>query len=128
MVAKKMAGKKVKLDSRPTLFSTQGDAQNHYNQIAQNIYESKTIIHSGQNFEELKEIFIKYCQYSNYESGKFANLEIIGFKGVQTVRENYGQHVTTICFAVIFSNQQEQEFSVRKAIKAIADYQKSNQP
>ncbi|MFV5442391.1 hypothetical protein [Acinetobacter oleivorans] len=117
-----MAAKKVKLDSRPIVFSTQGDAQNHYNQIAQNIYESKSIIHSGQDFEELKEIFIKYCQYTNYESGEFANLEIIGFKGVQTVRENYGKYITTICFSVIFSNQHEQEFSVRKAI---ADYQKS---
>lgn len=118
-----MTAKKVFLDSRSNPFSTQGKAQEYYNQIAKNLHASDITLENGQDFDELKEIYIKYCQYTHYELDRLNQFAIIGFKGVQTIRENLGKHVTTICLAVIFSDNTTEEFSVKAAIKEIATKQ-----
>lgn len=104
-------------------FPKQGEAQDHYNQLAKNLHASGNMISSGADFEELKEIYTLYCQYTNYELERLEQYSIVGFKGVSTARENSGAYSTTICLAVIFSNDLVVEFSVKDAIKEIATKQ-----
>ncbi|WP_298807760.1 hypothetical protein [uncultured Psychrobacter sp.] len=110
-----MVAKTLTLKNRGFTFSTQGEAQRYYSKIIKELYEGKDLLCDGEDFEDLKEIYFLYCEYTNYKIPS----EIKAFKGVRNI-ESYN----TICAAVILDEENEELFSTDKAIKEIADRQK----
>ncbi|AMN67626.1 hypothetical protein [Psychrobacter sp. P11G5] len=110
-----MVAKTLTLKNRNFTFSTQGEAQKYYYDIIKKLHKNNDTLSDGKDFEDLKEIYFLYCEYTNY---KIPN-KIKAFEGVENT-ENYN----TICAAVIFDEENKELFSTDKAIKEIADRQK----
>jgi len=115
-----MATKTVTIENKDYIFSTQKEAQQYYNGIVKELYDTELTLANGQDFEDLKWIYTAYCGYTNYQLDRLENTDIIGFKGVKTVRQNSGQYIPTECCAVVFSDGTEEEFFTDRAIKEIA--------
>lgn len=113
-----MAAKTVTIESKDYVFNTLKEAQKYYDAIVKELYDAKLTLTTGQDFEDLKWIYTTYCDYN--KSAQLTESEIIGFKGISTVREKSGQYIPTECCAVIFSNGNEGEFFTDKALKEIA--------
>ncbi|WP_350562161.1 hypothetical protein [Psychrobacter sp. CAL346-MNA-CIBAN-0220] len=119
-----MAAKTVTIESKDYVFSTLKEAQKYYDAIVKELYDAKLILSVGQDFDDLKWIYTSYCNYTHYKLERLTESDITSFKGVRTVIQNGGKYIPTECCAVIFSNGSEEEFSVTKAIKEIANHQK----
>lgn len=117
-----MAAKTVTIESKDYVFNTLKEAQKYYDAIVKELYDAKLTLTTGQDFEDLKWIYTTYCGYN--KSAPLTESEIIGFKGISTVREKGGQYIPTECCAIIFSdgssNCTEEEFFTDKALKEIA--------
>ncbi len=118
-----MAAKTVTIESKDYVFDTLKEAQRYYYAIVKELYDAKLTLVTGQDFEDLKWIYTSYCRYTKHNVARLKEFDIIGFKGVKTVRQNGGQYVSTECCAVVFSDETEEEFSTDKAIKEIANQQ-----
>ena len=112
-----MAAKTVTIESKDYVFNTLKEAQKYYDAIVEELFSAKLTLTTGQDFEDLKWIYSTYCQYTKQNIDQ---LDIIGFKGIKTVREKGGQYIPTECCAIIFSDGTEEEFFTDKAIKEIA--------
>ena len=119
-----MAAKTVTIESKDYVFNTLKEAQKYYDAIVKELYDAKLTLTTGQDFEDLKWIYNTYCHYTKQNLDKLSNSDIIGFKGISTVREKSGQYIPTECCAIIFSdnssNLTEEEFFTDKALKEIA--------
>ena len=115
-----MAGKTVTIESKDYVFSTLKEAQKYYDAVVKELYDAKLILSTGQDFEDLKWIYTAYCNYTNHNVDRLKESDIVGFKGISTVRQNGGQYIPTECCAIIFSDNTEEEFFTDKAIKEIA--------
>ncbi|TQI77334.1 hypothetical protein FHU10_5267 [Serratia fonticola] len=74
-------------------------------------------IREGQLFEELRELYTRYCEITDYPLG---NREIYAFSVDYETRhtnQNYGTH---LCYWVQFSPKDRLSFSVREAVDEIA--------
>lgn len=118
-----MVARTVTIENKDYIFSTQKEAQQYYKGLVKELYNTDLTLVNGQDFEDLKWIYISYCDYTNYQSDRLKESDIIGFKGVITVQKNSGKYIPTECCAVVFSDRTEEEFSTDKAIKAIATKQ-----
>ena len=119
-----MAAKTVTIESKDYVFNTLKEAQNYYDAIVKELYNAKLTLTTGQDFEDLKWIYSTYCKYTKHNLDKLSESDIIGFKGISTVREKGGQYIPTECCAIIFSdsssNCTKEEFFTDKALKEIA--------
>ncbi|WP_198330038.1 hypothetical protein [Psychrobacter cibarius] len=119
-----MAAKTVTIESKDYVFSTLKEAQKYYDAIVKELYNAKLTLTTGQDFEDLKWIYTTYCSYTNHNVDRLKESDIIGFKGIRTIREKGGQYIPTECCAIIFSdsssNLTEEEFFTDKALKEIA--------
>ena len=113
-----MAAKTVTIESKDYVFNTLKEAQKYYDAIVKELYDAKLTLTTGQDFEDLKWIYTTYCDYN--KSARLIESEIIGFKGISTVREKGGQYIPTECCAIVFSDGSEEEFFTDKALKEIA--------
>lgn len=117
-----MAAKTVTIESKDYVFNTLKEAQKYYDAIVKELYDAKLTLTTGQDFEDLKWIYTTYCDYN--KSARLIESEIIGFKGISTIREKGGQYIPTECCAIVFSdgssNCTEEEFFIDKALKEIA--------
>ncbi|MER1973827.1 hypothetical protein ACTXJ2_12355 [Psychrobacter alimentarius] len=115
-----MAAKTVTIESKDYVFNTLKEAQKYYDAIVKELYDAKLTLTEGQDFEDLKWIYSTYCGYTKHNLDKLGEYDIIGFKGIRTIREKGGQYMPTECGAIIFSDGSEEEFYTDKAIKEIA--------
>ena len=115
-----MAAKTVTIESKDYVFNTLKEAQKYYDTIVKELYDAKLTLTTGQDLEDLKWIYTTYCSHTNYNVDRLKEFDIVGFKGISTVRQNGGQYIPTKCCAVIFSDGTEEEFFTDKAIKEIA--------
>ena len=119
-----MTAKTVTIESKDYVFSTLKEAQKYYDAIVKELYDAKLILTKGQDFEDLKWIYTTYCGYTNQNSDKLSDFDIVGFKGISTVQQKGGQYIPTECCSIIFSDGSskctEEEFFTDKAIKEIA--------
>lgn len=74
----------------------------------------------GSDFDVLRELYVKYCEYTDWPMPA----EPIAFYARNIGRGTGGQGGTTQGFVVKFSDGSEQEFSARRAVTAIAKKQK----
>lgn len=110
--------KPIKLDCRSNSFDTKGEAEQYYLDKREEVAAAPDgLLTFGQLFLELKEIYEKYCEYTNWPILG----EVIGFSMGNTVRENNETWSTTQCFSVHFSNEEQAEFSIRRALTKIAN-------
>ena len=115
-----MVAKTVTIESKDYVFNTLKEAQKYYDGIVKELFEANLTLTTGQDFEDLKWIYTTYCGYTKHNLGKLADFNIIGFKGIRTIREKGGQYMPTECCAIVFSDGSEEEFYTDKAIKEIA--------
>ena len=115
-----MATKTVKIESKDYVFNTLKEAQKYYDAIVKELFEANLTLTTGQDFEDLKWIYTTYCSYTKHNLVKLSEYDIIGVKGIRTIREKGGQYVPAECCVIIFSDGSEAEFYTDKAIKEIA--------
>ena len=118
-----MAAKTVTIESKDYVFNTLKEAQKYYDAIIKELYDTKLILTTGQDFDDLKWIYTSHCSYINHNVDRLKESDIVGFKGISTVQLKGGQYIPTECGAVIFSDGTEEEFFTDKAIKEIASQQ-----
>ena len=101
-------------------FERQGDAVDYFNNQKVELLPEGTI-ENGELFESLKDVYERYCDNSpGYElNGRL----ITGFSVTYEKRHVEGAWATHPCFKVHFSNDELRPFSIKKAIKSLADNQ-----
>ena len=115
-----MAAKTVTVESKDYVFNTLKEAQKYYDAIVKELFEANLTLTTGQDFEDFKWIYSTYCGYTKHNLNKLGEYDIIGVKGIRTIREKGGQYTPTECCAIIFSDGSEEEFYIDKALKEIA--------
>jgi len=98
-------------------FSSQKAAEEFFYKIRDaNIESNGENIVDGADFDILRELYVKYCEYTNYHMSAAP----IAFYARNIARGAGGKGGTTQGFVAKFADGKEEEFSARKAIKAIA--------
>ena len=115
-----MAAKTVTIESKDYVFNTLKEAQKYYDAIVKELFEANLTLTTGQDFEDFKWIYSTSCGYTKHNLNKLGEYDIIGVKGIRTIREKGGQYTPTECCAIIFSDGSEEEFYIDKALKEIA--------
>ncbi|WP_105257910.1 hypothetical protein [Pseudoalteromonas sp. T1lg88] len=99
-------------------FETQGDVVAFFNSQKQELLPDGPIT-EGELFDMLKDLYERYC---NNSPGYELNGRLIeGFIVAYEKRQNNGSWSTTACFKVHFSNGEIRPFSIKKAVKSVAD-------
>lgn len=101
-------------------FPSQKAANEFFYQIRDANIAKKGDITFGSEFDVLRELYVKYCEYTDWPMPA----EPTAFYARNIGRGTGSQGGTTQGFVVKFSNGSEQEFSARKAVSAIANKQK----
>lgn len=94
-------------------FSSKTSANDHYMGLRDSI-DGK--IESGDLFEELKELYKRYCEATNWN---IEGREITHFVVDYELRSVDRQHVQHKCYKVGFSNKEVRPFSIKKALNTI---------
>lgn len=97
-------------------FKSKKAAVRHFMDQCEAVKESGPI-REGQLFEELRELYTRYCELTKWELG---NREIYAFSVDYDPRhtdQNYGSY---LCYWVQFSPKDRLSFSVREAVDEIA--------
>lgn len=115
-----MSAKTVTIESKDYVFNTLKAAQKYYDTIIKELFEANLTLTIGQDFEDLKWIYTTYCGYAKHNLEKLSEFDIVGVKGIRTIREKGGQYLPTECSVIIFSDNSEEAFYTDKAIKEIA--------
>lgn len=97
-----MAAKTVTIESKDYVFNTLKEAQKYYDAIVKELFDATLTLTKGQDFEDLKWIYSTYCGYTKHNLDKLGEYDIIGVKGIRTIREKGGQYMPTECCAIIF--------------------------
>lgn len=118
-----MTAKTVTIHSKDFVFPTLKAAQKYYKALVKELYDAKLTLTTGQDFDDLTWIYSTYCQYTTHQLERLDHIDIVGFKGVNSIRQNGGQYIPTECCAVIFADGTEEEFLTDKIIKEIASKQ-----
>ena len=105
-----MAAKTVTIESKDYVFNTLKEAQKYYDAIVKELFEANLTLTTGQDFEDLKWIYRTYCSYTKHNLVKLGEYDIIGVKGIRTIREKGGQYVPTECCVIIFLMVAKQSF------------------
>lgn len=100
------------------IFPTQKAAEEFFYKIRDESIAKGGEITASREFDLLHELYVKYCEYTSWP---------VPSDPIAFCARNIGRGVganggTTQGFVVKFSNGKEQEFSARKAIKAIANH------
>lgn len=112
-----MAAKPVILTDKA--FKKKGDAEKYYLDKRQDVALAGKLTDTGDAlFQELKEIYQRYCTLTHWP---MKGDVIDGFSVGNTVRQNDNSWVTTKCYTVWFDNGENDEFSIPKALTAIAN-------
>lgn len=98
------------------IFSSLADAERFFYGIRDKNLASGGDITDSVEFELLRELYSKYCEYTDWPLPGVP----IAFYARNIGRGNSGGGGTTQGFVVRFSIEKEQEFSARKAIAAVA--------
>lgn len=98
-------------------FISQKAAEEFFYQIRDANIASSGDIASGADFDVLRELYVKYCEYTNWAMPA----EPVAFYARNIGRGSGAHGGTTQGFVVKFSDGKEKEFSAKKAVKAIAD-------
>ncbi len=103
------------LKIRQLEFTSITKATNHFMDQREKV-NAEGPVTAGDLFEELKELYARYCEVSpGWElNGRNIVAFIVDYELRQNVR--YAQH---LCFKVVFSNKEVRPFSVKEAVKAI---------
>lgn len=111
-----MAAKPVVLAGRT--FDRKGDAETYYLDQSKQLAGSKEILKEGALFSELKEIFDRYCEYTEHSVPG----EAVAFSADNKTTEVNGRFLTTVCYYVHFSDKSIDDFSIKKALTSIANH------
>jgi hypothetical protein len=106
-----------KLKVLDQIFSSQKDAEAFFYQIRDNNFGAATDIAASKDFDLLRELYVKYCECTGWPMSE----DPVAFCVRNIGRGSGASGGTTQGFVVKFSNGTEQEFSARKAIRAIAN-------
>lgn len=98
-------------------FPSQKAAEEFFYKIRDALITKGLDITNGADFDVLRELYVKYCECTNWAMPG----EPVAFYARNIGRGVGGLGGTTQGFVVKFSQGAEQEFSARKAIKAIAN-------
>ncbi|EGQ9322237.1 hypothetical protein LT010_12330 [Vibrio cholerae] len=102
---------KVKLHNRA--FNSKTSAKEYYMELRAQI-DGK--IEGGELFEELKELYERYCKATEWNiDGRYITHFIVEYE----LRVINGQHAQHKCYKVCFSNNETRPFSIEKALRAI---------
>lgn len=101
------------LDQR---FSSQKEAEEFFYDIRDKNLASGGDITSSVDFDLLRELYVKYCKYTNWPMPA----DPVAFYTRNIARGVGSSGGTTQGFVVKFNDGSEQEFSAKKAIKAVA--------
>ena len=94
-------------------FNSKKDANEYYMNLRESI-DGK--IEQGELFEELKELYERYCEATNWNiEGRQIKDFIVDYE-LRTNGGNYAQHK---CYKVTFTNNETRPFSIKKALVAI---------
>ncbi|CAH8192552.1 MULTISPECIES: hypothetical protein [Vibrio] len=94
-------------------FRSKKSANEHYMNLRDSITGA---IEDGELFEELKELYIKYCDATKWNNeGRIIKNFIVGYEP----RVFSGKYVQYKCYKVNFSNNETRPFSIQKALNAI---------
>ncbi|EJG1725514.1 hypothetical protein ACLINW_003178 [Vibrio parahaemolyticus] len=94
-------------------FHSKKSANEHYMDLRDSI-DGK--IENGDLFEELKDLYERYCEATNWNiDGRSIKHFIVDYE----LRTIGGQHVQHKCYKVEFSNSETRPFSIKKALSAI---------
>lgn len=97
-------------------FASQAKANEYFYKIRDDYWLSKAVIKDSPIFDRLKSLYEQYCQCTNWPiPGK-----PVSFRVKNIGRGSGSSGGTSQGFAVTFDNGEEQEFSAKEAIKAIA--------
>ncbi|MCX8984267.1 hypothetical protein [Citrobacter portucalensis] len=111
-----MAAKPIVLANRT--FNRKGDAETYYLDQSKQLANSKEVLTEGKLFSELKEIFDRYCEYTEYATPS----EAVAFSAKNKKTEVNGRFLTNICYYVHFSDKSFDDFSIKKALTCIANH------
>ncbi|ELX7028059.1 hypothetical protein U1K26_000896 [Salmonella enterica] len=111
-----MAAKPVVLTGRT--FDRKGDAETYYLDQSKRLAESKEVLKEGELFSELKEIFERYCEYTEYSIPG----EVVAFSAGNKTTEVNSRFLTNTCYYVHFSDNSMDDFSIKKALTSIANH------
>ncbi|MFK4131956.1 hypothetical protein ACI2KR_06630 [Pseudomonas luteola] len=103
-------------------FSTQKEAETFFYNIRDQNVGSGSDISNSPEFEMFKDLYLKYCEYTNWAVPS----EPIAFYARNIGRGVGSAGGTTQGFVVKFSDGSETEFSVRRAIREVAKKQSSS--
>ncbi|OOF28592.1 hypothetical protein [Salinivibrio proteolyticus] len=100
------------------LFKTQADAISYFKEH-KDVLLSGDMIHEGELYESLKDVYLKYCNNSpGYElNGRVITGFSVGFEK----RNNNGVWASHPCYKVHFSNDEVRPFSINKAVKSASE-------
>ncbi|TKF20760.1 hypothetical protein FCV43_13125 [Vibrio genomosp. F6] len=102
---------KVILQNRT--FKSKASANEYYMGLRDSIDEK---IEQGDLFEELKEMYERYCKATDWNmEGRQVKNFIVDYE-LRTTGTTYAQHK---CYKVTFSNNETRPFSINKALRAI---------
>lgn len=97
-------------------FTSQKDARDFFYKIRDKYFSSKQIITTSREFDLLNDLYLRYCQYTNYPTP--ANITSFYVRNIYRSSGSYGG--VTQGFVVTFTDNTEREFSADKAIKSLS--------
>lgn len=115
-----MAKKPVTINDRK--FDSVGEANEFFKHMRTSMHADKTIAFSGPIFETLDWVYREYCRVTEYPMAGEPVAYLV--KNV-TASGNGSSYGTTAAFHARFSDDNEEDFSILKAVRHIADHQKT---
>ncbi len=107
-------------------FETQKEAEAHYYELINKWHEENSGISEGdEHFPDFREIYTEYCKTEKYQTSGLESGIKRFWADYSTKPTSAGIYRSTVCCHVEFNNGGEDEFSIKKAIKAIANEQRS---
>lgn len=115
-----MAKKPVVIQGRK--FDAVGEANEFFKQMRLSMFDNETVTQDGQLFETLDWTYREYCRVTAYPMAGAPVAYLV--KNVAATSDG-ARFSTTPAFHVRFSDGKEEDFSILKAVRHIAEHQKT---
>jgi hypothetical protein len=97
-------------------FSSQTEAERFFYAMRDKNLVSDGVIQGSSEFDLLEDLYVRYCQATNWPTPGHP----VAFYARNIARGSGPNGGTTQGFVVKFSDGSEQEFSIKKAVRAVA--------
>lgn len=115
-----MAKKPVVIQGRK--FDAVGEANEFFKQMRLSMFDNETVTQDGELFETLDWTYREYCRVTAYPMAGAPVAYLVKNVAASGNGSSYG---TTAAFHVRFSDGKEEDFSIIKAVRHIAEHQKT---